>query len=179
MIERDAALIYGLLRLANSALHGRPGRIQSPAQAVSMLGLDRVFRWASLLVLSGYDDCPIGYLGFALQRARACEIVAQSRRQPLQLAYLMGLLSTLDSVLNTPLADILLPLPLDGEVKRAILRRDGELGAILDAVLRYESGDFDGSARDDIPVARVHSAFWEAVEYSAAMMTDLKMASPG
>lgn len=103
IISRDATLIYGLLRLANSALYGRQGKIESPVQAVSMLGMDRVFRWASLLVLSGYNDCPIGYLGFALQRARACELVGEAHGSHGPRAYMTGLLSTLDSILNTPL----------------------------------------------------------------------------
>ncbi len=177
VIERDAAMIYGLLRLANSALHARQAMIQSPVQAVSMLGIDRVFRWASLLVLSGYDDCPIGYLGFALQRARACEVVAQVYGIQVQLAYMTGLLSTLDSVLNAPLADILRPLPLDEQFKRAILQREGELGTVLDAVLAYEAGDFEAAAHRGIPIQRLQNAFWEAVEYSAAMITGLQVAT--
>jgi EAL and modified HD-GYP domain-containing signal transduction protein len=177
VLERDAAMIYGLLRLANSALLGRQAMIQSPVQAVSMLGIDRVFRWASLLVLSGYDDCPIGYLGFALQRARACETVAQAYGFQVQLAYMMGLLSTLDSVLNAPLADILRPLPLDEQFKRTILRHEGELGTVLDAVLGFEAGDFDAATRHGIPIQRVQDAFWEAAESSAAMMTGLQAAT--
>lgn len=177
VVERDAAMIYGLLRLANSAMYGRHERIQSPFHAVALLGTEQVFRWASLLVLAGYNDCPIGYLGFALQRARACEIIAQSYNLQVPLAYMMGLLSTLDAVLNAPLADILRPLPLEEPFQRAILRREGELGAVLDAVLAYEAGDFEGAAHRGIPVERVQNAFWEAVEYSAAMMTDLKVAA--
>jgi EAL and modified HD-GYP domain-containing signal transduction protein len=174
VIERDAAMSYGLLRLANSALHARAAKVQSPVQAVAMLGIDRVFRWASLLVLSGYDDCPIGYLGFALQRARACEIVAQAYGIQVQLAYMAGLLSTLDSVLNAPLADILRPLPLDEQFKRAILQREGQLGTVLDAVLGFEAGDFDAATRHGIPIQRTQNAFWEAVEYSATMMAGLR-----
>jgi c-di-GMP phosphodiesterase len=137
--------------------------------------VDRVFRWASLLVLAGYDDCPIGYLGFALQRARSCEIVAEAYGCQARLAYVSGLLSTLDSIMNAPLADIIQPLPLDGEFKRAILQREGELGSVLDAVVGYEAGNFDIATHHGISILRVQSAFWEAVEYSASMMTDLKV----
>jgi EAL and modified HD-GYP domain-containing signal transduction protein len=175
IIARDAALIYGLLRLANSALYGRHGTIQSPVQAISMVGMDRVLRWASLLVLSGYDNCPIGYLAFALQRARSCEIVAQAYGCQPQLAYMTGLLSTLDSILNAPLADIIRPLPLDGQFKRAILHREGDLGSVLEAVLDYEAGHFDNATHHGISINRVQTAFWEAVEYSASMITDLKV----
>ncbi len=177
IVARDAALVYGLLRMANSALHGRKEKIQSSTQAVAWLGVDRVFRWASLLVLSRYDDCPLGYLGFALQRARACETLAKANGHPSTQAYMVGLLSTLDSILNAPLADIIGPLPLDVQFKRAILQRTGGLGQLLNAVLGYESGNLEAVARNGIPIQQVQHAFWEAVEYSAAMMNDLKVAT--
>jgi c-di-GMP phosphodiesterase len=174
VISRDAALIYGLLRLANSALYGRPNAIRSPLQAVMLLGMDRVFRWASLLVLSGYDDCPAGYLGFALERARACELLANSVGRPPQVAYLAGLLSTLDAILNAPLEDILRPLPLDDRFKGTILVRDGEMGAILDAVLDYQAGNFETAAGRGIPIEHLQGAYWEAVQYSATMLAELR-----
>ena len=175
VVSRDASLTYGMLRLANSALHGRKQRIQSPVQAISLLGMDRVFRWASLLVLSGYDDCPMGYLGFSLQRARACELIGQAHGCQPQLAYMTGLLSTLDSILNAPLAAIIRPLPLDGRFKRALLQREGKLGVVLDTVLGYEAGNFEIATGHGIAVQLVQNAFWQAVEYSAAMITDLKV----
>lgn len=175
ILSRDAALTYGLLRLANSALYGKNVRIHSPVQAVSVLGMDRVFRWASLLVLSGYNDCPIGYLGLALQRARSCEIIASAYGSEPQLAYLAGLLSTLDSILNAPLADIIQPLPLDERFKRAVLLREGELGTVVDVVLSYESGIFDPEVRRTFSIRTVQAAYWEAVAYAASMLADLKL----
>lgn len=177
VIARDAALIYGLLRLANSALYGRRRPIRSPMEAVMLLGMDRVFRWASLLVLAGYDDCPAGYLGYALERARACELVAAAMERPPQMAYMTGLLSALDAILNEPLYEILRPLPLDERFKRAILLRGGPTGAILDAVLAYQSGNFETASRRGIPLGLLHGAFWQAAEYSAAMIADLKTAT--
>ena len=177
VISRDAALIYGLLRLANSALYGRASRIESPVQAVAMLGLDRVFRWASLLVLAGYDNCPVGYLGMALERARACELLAVEREVAPQGAYLAGLLSTLDAILNAPLETILRPLPLEEHFKCAILLRRGEMGAILNAVLAYQAGHFDGTGDHGIRIERLQEAYWQAVEYSAVMIAELKQAT--
>src|SRR5262249_51141600 len=48
VISRDSALVYAMLRLANSALYGRRNEIRSLSQAMAMLGIDRVFRWATL-----------------------------------------------------------------------------------------------------------------------------------
>lgn len=175
-LSRDASLVYGLLRLANSALYGSKIRIRGPVQAVSMLGVDRVFRWASLLVLSGCNDSPLGYLGIALQRARSCELIAEACGSKPQMAYMAGLLSTLDCILDAPLADVISPLPLEAQFKRSVLQREGDLGTILNAALSYESGSFDPAAQTGFSMQTVQAAYWNAVEYSASMMVNLKAA---
>ena len=129
IIRRDAPLTYGLLRLANSALRRRRSEIRTTAQAVTLLGMDYVFRWATLLAMAGNDNCPIGYLEAALQRARMSELIAPLHNCTPQDAYMAGLLSTLDSVLNAPLADLVIPLPIESRYKRALLEREGSLGA--------------------------------------------------
>jgi EAL and modified HD-GYP domain-containing signal transduction protein len=177
-IARDAALTYGLLRLANSALHSRRNEIRSPAQAVTMLGMDFVSRWATLLALAGNDDCPAGYLEAALQRARMCELVAASLNCSASESYVTGLLSTLDSVFNEPLASLVEPLPIDVRFKRALLHRQGELGGLLDCVLAYETGVWTFR---DTPATAEHmqKAFWDAAEYARRMMAQMACAAVG
>jgi EAL and modified HD-GYP domain-containing signal transduction protein len=170
IIARDAPLTYGLLRLANSALHRRRSEIRTTAQAVTLLGMDYVFRWATLLALAGNDDCPSGYLEAALQRARMSELVAGLHNYPPQEAYMAGLLSTLDSVMNAPLADIVIPLPIDSRYKRAILDREGSLGAVLDAVTAYEEGLWQ-SDENSLPMQR---SFWDAAGYAKSMMRQMQ-----
>jgi EAL and modified HD-GYP domain-containing signal transduction protein len=173
IIARDAALTYGLLRLANSALYRRRSEIRSPAQAVTLLGMDFVFRWATLLAMAGNDDCPSGYLEAALQRARMCELVAGAHGSGPQEAYITGLLSTLDSVLNAPLGDLIAPLPIDIRFKRALLDREGVLGAVLDTVTAYESGSRPSGAPPALTAAALQKAFWDAVEYSRGMVAEI------
>ncbi len=176
VLDRDAVLTYGLLQLANSALYQREREIRSPAQAITMLGMDFVFRWATLLVLAGYDTCPAGYLDFALQRARTCELLASSLNCQRNEAYFAGLLSTLDSILNMPLEEIISPLPLDASIKHALLDREGNVGAILEAVIAYESGQFGAALRSGINASVFQSAFWESVGYAGEMLANLRLA---
>jgi EAL and modified HD-GYP domain-containing signal transduction protein len=174
-IARDAPLTYGLLRLANSALYRRRSEIRSPAQAVTMLGIDFVSRWATLLMLSGHDDCPSGYLEAALQRARMSELIGASLNCSSQESYITGLLSTLDSVFNEPLASLVEPLPIDIRFKRALLEREGVLGAVLDRVLAYESGEWTSG---EAPAAEhMQQAFWDAAEYARSMMSQMAAAA--
>jgi EAL and modified HD-GYP domain-containing signal transduction protein len=174
-IARDAPLTYGLLRLANSALYRRRSEIRSPAQAVTMLGIDFVSRWATLLMLSGHDDCPSGYLEAALQRARMSELIGASLNCSPQASYITGLLSSLDSVFNEPLASLVEPLPIDIRFKHALLDREGALGAVLDCVLAYESGEWTPGQAPD--AEHMQQAFWDAAEYARSMMYQMAAAA--
>lgn len=178
IINRDAALAYGLLQLANSALHGRQHELRSPAEAVFRLGVDCVFRWSLLLVMAGYDDCPMGYLEFALQRAHMTELLAARYCCPRYQAYVIGLLSTLDSILDTPIADIIDPLPLEDTLKQALVHHEGELGAMLEDVVAYESGQFEAAGRKIEP-ATLQKAFWAAAHSARKMLTRMTQSRPG
>ncbi len=173
VIQRDAALTYNLLKLANSALYQRQCEIHSTVQAITMLGLDFVFRWVTLLVLAANQNCPGGYLDYALQRARTCEMIASFVDCQRSEAYFVGLLSALDSMLDMPMASILEPLPLSADIKSALLEREGKLGVLLDAVTAYEAGHFDTVLHTGIDVPVLQKAFWEAVEYASAMLASL------
>jgi EAL and modified HD-GYP domain-containing signal transduction protein len=173
-IGRDASLTYGLLKLANSALFG--GRcLRTLEGAVVALGIDRIYRWSMLMVLADLSDGPQGYLEFALHRARACELIAAVREEPRYEAYMVGILSALDSILDIPLEAVVRSLPLDALIREAILSHAGPLGAILHAVLAYEDGRFETAARLGMPLPAIQQAFWEAADYSATMLAGLSI----
>jgi EAL and modified HD-GYP domain-containing signal transduction protein len=121
--------------------------------------------------MAGNDDCPIGYLEAALQRARMSELIAPLHNCTPQEAYMAGLLSTLDSVLNAPLADLVNPLPIDSRYKRALLEREGSLGAVLDAVTAYEDGRWP--AEQD--AAEMRRSFWDAAGYAQSMVGQMQV----
>jgi EAL and modified HD-GYP domain-containing signal transduction protein len=123
-----------------------------------------MLRWATLLLLSGIDDCPPAYLEVAIQRARTCELLAvQHHLERADHAYLVGLLSLLDSMLRVPLEEVIPDLPLSPEIGEALLHREGELGQILSAVLGYEKGEISPDT------AHLQSAYWQGVEYASHM----------
>ncbi|HXN49652.1 MAG TPA: HDOD domain-containing protein [Bryobacteraceae bacterium] len=178
VIQRDAVLTYNLLKLANSAMYQRTYELHSTVQAITMLGLDFVFRWVTLLVLAGNQNCPSGYLDYALQRARTCELIASFVGCQRSEAYFVGLLSALDSMFDMPMASIIEPLPLGAEIKAALLAREGKLGVVLEAVTAYESGQIDTVLRTGINVPVLQKAFWEAVEYANTMLATLGSVTP-
>ena len=168
IIAEDAAMTFRILRLANSARLGQMARIESVRQAVMSVGVNTVLQWALMMVMAGITGCPTGYLETALHRARTCELLAERETQVRgDQAYLVGLLSLLDSMLEAPLDSIVGPLPLADEILRALLHRQGHLGCLLAAVESYESGE---------PNVEIQKAFWDGADYARRVMQSVSTA---
>jgi EAL and modified HD-GYP domain-containing signal transduction protein len=103
-----------------------------------------------------------------------CELIAGAFGSSAPEAYITGLLSTLDSVLNSRLEDLVTPLPIDNRFKRALLDREGVLGAVLDTVTSYESGAWHAGNPPALTAAVVQRAFWDAAEYSRGMVAEIR-----
>jgi EAL and modified HD-GYP domain-containing signal transduction protein len=86
-------------------------------------------------------------------------------------AYITGLLSTLDSVFDEPLAALVEPLPIDIRFKRALLQREGALGGVLDCVLAYEAGVWTPGQAPG--AEQMQKAFWDAAEYAHLMISQM------
>ncbi|MBC7925514.1 MAG: EAL domain-containing protein [Bryobacteraceae bacterium] len=159
-INLDVAMTYGLLRLSNCVFAGGTGRVDTVLQAIMRLGIDQVKRWAALTALAVEPGCPMGYLQIALQRAHMCEILASdlevSRSQS---AFLVGLLSVLDSVVNMPMRQLVEQLPLAPDIRLALVDRSGELGRVLDVACAWEKGEPENVGKFDIPIPTIRNAW--------------------
>jgi c-di-GMP-related signal transduction protein len=121
LVLSDASLTYRVLRLANSALNGLHSDITTVRRALLMVGDDAVRRMVSVAVagaLAGNRSTPL--LSMALVRARFCELLAARIGAPTDEFYLLGLLSLLDVLLETPIERILEVLPIGPEMKAAL-----------------------------------------------------------
>ncbi|MBV9805378.1 MAG: HDOD domain-containing protein [Solirubrobacterales bacterium] len=147
VIDRDVGLSVKLLRYINSAYVGMRGSITSIRQAVMMLGSRGVSRWALLVALTGGPSTPRELSVMGLTRARMCELLGSAREDVASdQLFTVGLLSVADALLDVSIEALVEELPLADEVEAALLRRDGPAGAILDAVVSYEQGEFDAAS---------------------------------
>jgi len=48
----------------------------------------------------------------------------------------------MDAFLDRPLSDLLIEVPINDEIKGAILEKENRLGEVYDYVLSYEKGDW-------------------------------------
>jgi EAL and modified HD-GYP domain-containing signal transduction protein len=141
LVKRDVNLSYQLLRLVNSAAFSLNHRISSFNQAITILGRQQLQRWLQLLIYARPDGAgrsPL--LPRAAFRAALMEaLVPRERTSARDRAFMAGMFSLLDVMLNDRMAKILASLHLSEEISQALLERSGHLGAALRAVEIAES----------------------------------------
>ncbi len=145
VVKREPKLCFMLLRYLNSTIFGFSKPIQSIRHALALLGVNEVRKLISIVSLSamGSDKPPI-LLSTLISRAKFCESLAPAismHERALDL-FLMGLLSMIDTVLNTPLQEILRQLAVSDEVKSALLQNTGAFRPVFDLVIAAEKGQW-------------------------------------
>jgi c-di-GMP phosphodiesterase len=143
LIARDVSLSFRLLRYINSAFFGLRYEIRSIRQAITLLGVDNLKRWATLTIFASVDDKPPELTVTALVRARFCELAGErtSSASAAEL-FTLGLFSVLDALMDVPMEDALAAIPFAPEMREALISREGQLGRLLDSVTALEAGEF-------------------------------------
>lgn len=173
-ISSDLSMTYSLLRLANSALFGRSRPVRSVEAVVTWMGTEYLTRWGTLLALASERGCPVTYLGTALQRGYMCESLAATQGDtPPGSSFLVGLLSTLDAILDVPMRQILKQVRLTGDIRDALEQHGGGLGRLLACTLAYESGDTKTLERCGVDGGLLYDAYWQSIEQAEATLREL------
>ena len=144
LIARDVALSFRLLRYINSAFFGLRGEVRSIGQALALLGVDNVRRWATLGILANVDDKPAELTVTALVRARFCELAGEQLglERPAEL-FTLGMFSVIDALMDAPMRDVLSSLPFPQDMREALINRRGEKGLLLECVNMLELGELE------------------------------------
>jgi c-di-GMP phosphodiesterase len=142
LVARDVALSFRLLRYVNSAFFGLRGDVRSIGQALALLGLENVRRWATLSTLATIDNKPTELTLTALIRARFCELAGAHRGigSAAEL-FTLGLFSVIDGMMDAPMHDVVASLPLAEDMREALVSRQGQMGQLLNCVTELESGE--------------------------------------
>jgi EAL and modified HD-GYP domain-containing signal transduction protein len=107
-----------------------------------------------------------------------CELLAEASGIPdVDRAFLVGLFSVLDAMLERPMEQILRSLPLAPDIVDAVLRRQGDLGRILRGVIEYEKRNWDAAyAAIQLNESLIQDAYRKAVAWSLTTLTGLAQA---
>ncbi|TWX73080.1 EAL and HDOD domain-containing protein [Colwellia sp. C1TZA3] len=134
VFERDVTLSYKLLRYANSAIFRRRTEISTIKQALVILGSAELIRFLGLMFAANINpDKPSELINAAMTRAKFCDLMASEIKSPLDnsIAFLTGLLSLIDAIVDEDLANILTKLPLAQQIKDTLLTRKGDMAALI------------------------------------------------
>lgn len=146
--KRHPGLTVNLLRLVNSVALKRGQAITSLRHALVVLGRKQLRVWLQLLLYTadrGGSNMGSPLLQLAAVRGKLMELIAGRQPGPestlKELAFIAGVLSLMDVLLEMPYEEILQELALPDPVKRALLHRDGELGHMLQLTEGLERDD--------------------------------------
>lgn len=145
VFERDVTLSYKLLRYANSPIFRRRNEISTIKQALVILGSGELKRFLGLMFAANVNpDKPSELINSAMTRAKFCELVAEQVNAPIDtsIAFLTGLLSLIDAIVDEELESILAKLPLAQEIKDSLLTRKGTMAALIKLVELIEHAEW-------------------------------------
>ncbi len=146
VFRSSPTLTYKLLLLVNSVSVGVRDKIGNVRHALTILGRQQLKRWVQLSLYSSENrdvkDNPL----FELAASRATfmeQLVAQhpdlkDTYGATDQAFMVGILSLLDSIYQVSIEEIVAELNLNEEVRQALVNREGVYGRLLALTLKME-----------------------------------------
>ncbi|WNO60712.1 EAL and HDOD domain-containing protein [Rheinheimera sp. MMS21-TC3] len=179
VFERDVNLSYKLLRYSNSAIFKRRAEVETIKHALVVLGQAELKKFLSLLFASQINsDKPAELMRMSMTRARFCEeLAAIQGRTDTSKAFLTGLMSLMDAILNESIESVMDKLPLASEIKLALTEKKGILAGFIALIKAYEAAHWRnaniiieklGLEKDKVP-----NAYHTAVQWANEQMKAL------
>ncbi len=170
IIRGDPAMSHQLLQLAGAGAAGGMKRtVRTLRQALVLVGWRRLQSWVALLLLTEDGATSEEEIALVLMRARMSESLAAAAGCRPDAGYTAGLLSTLDIVLGMPVEKIVESLPLDPELRDAVLSGEGPLGRLIADVADYQLGRPELATRSALPEDALRAASVEALTWTVGM----------
>ena len=176
LVAQELGLTYKLLRYLNSGAFAWRTSIKSVRHALALLGADELRTWLSLLLFTSLGRPSTAHvMTNSLVRARFAELLAPQMHlgQRKSSAFLLGLFSQLDAILNCPLDYALAELPLEQDIQTTLLERpsrENRLSYLYGLIRSYEAADWVRCAaiaeQYDITIPKLSGTYVEAVNWA-------------
>lgn len=142
--SQDVALSYKLLKFTNSGLFQLKEPIESIKQALVYLGEDKARKFVCLIATAHLGkNKPMELVRMSIIRARFCEQIAYPLDpKTADSAFLVGLFSMVDALLDKPMEELVAHLPLTDEARAALKGQENLLFFQLQLVKAYESASW-------------------------------------
>lgn len=148
IIQADISLSYRLFQYINSAGLGVRYKVESVPRAITLLGQRQLAQWLRVAIMSDLSPNKkaeeVAFL--SVHRGRFLEMMDDAAKKfgiSPETMFLLGLFSLLDALLGQPMDEILKNVPLDDEVKDALIGKESRLKPLLELSRAYERGRWD------------------------------------
>lgn len=145
IMKTDLALTYKFLRFINSSYFNFLQEIKSIKQAIMLIGREELRKWLSILTVSEMSPQNEEYTKNIIIRARLCEEIASAiNLKDSSSAFMVGLFYNIDEMIDKDIHYVVKTLPLNKDVKRALLGEENIYRNILELSIAYENLDKEG-----------------------------------
>jgi EAL and modified HD-GYP domain-containing signal transduction protein len=188
LVAQDLSFSYKLLRYVNSALFSHRREIRSIRHALLFLGENDLRKWIALAALPALaQDKPAELVHHSVVRGAFCQGVARLASSGVESqAFLVGLFSLIDAVMDRPIQLTLTEINLAPEINAALTGSgpgDHPLARILELALAYEAAAWETveelCGRLFIPPDGVGKAYVEAVRWAGDATATPAARAPG
>lgn len=149
IIETEVSLTYKLLKLVNSSF-SLVNNITSINHCISILGIDAFEKWFTLVTIHQIGSQKSSELvKLSMIRMKFMESIGEASlfKQHIHALRLVGILSTIDALLETSMETILAQLPVDQNIKGTLLQKETLYSHVYNLALNYEKGAFEDAKK--------------------------------
>lgn len=145
VISVDPGLSFKLLRFLNSVHFGLGSRISNLRQALVFLGHKEIKKFVALVSVASLGDAKHNAaITLAATRANFCDALAEKMddEKVRHSAFLVGLFSMIDTLLEDSMENVLNLLPVDDSIREALLDNQGMGAELLRLTKLFEQADW-------------------------------------
>ena len=172
IISGDIYLHTKILAFVNSPFFGLKHKINTIKAAVGILGLRRVKEWLNIMYVSKLsEEKPEELIILSSVRAKMASFLAPYFSLDEDNAYLLGMFSLMDSILNLPMEIVLKEFDyLSEELKAALTGKENNYKKLLDFIKMFEFGYFDRAyeiVKDtSLDIEQVNDYYFKSIEFA-------------
>lgn len=147
LILKDVGLSYKLTKLINSSAYYIKNKVKSIKYAITLLGEKEIVKWLYVILLNDLKGSkPNELIRTSLERARFCELICSMSvyKEKAFLAYMTGLFSAMDAILDCSMELVIKDIYLCDEVKEALIGKEKNiLNTILKLAISFGRGEWE------------------------------------
>ncbi len=166
LIKKDVSVSFKLLKFINSAYFKRPTPINTIKDAITYLGIEELKKFIKIVTVTDLSESkPNELVRSAVIRARMCELCGTVMKTGFDTEELftLGLFSSMDAMLDSPMEIILESIALSDKIKAALNGEKKEFKKILNIVASFEQGDWQNNSYtivEGLPIERKLPGFY-------------------